>query len=86
MRRCETGIAGLAAVLLFNAAILHAAWKAARHANEQTAFFGAWMLAFWAGQCVEMLSSDVLTYWRVLPVYFYVLALAVRGSDEPALS
>jgi hypothetical protein len=25
-----------------------------------------------------MFSADLLTYWRVLPVYFFVLALAVR--------
>ncbi|MGO9261974.1 MAG: hypothetical protein ACLQU1_37575 [Bryobacteraceae bacterium] len=25
------------------------------------------------------LSGDLLTYWRVLPVYFWVLALAVRA-------
>jgi hypothetical protein len=25
-----------------------------------------------------MASGDLLTYWRVLPVYFFVLALAVR--------
>jgi len=25
-----------------------------------------------------MFSGDLLTYWRVLPVYFWVLALAVR--------
>ena len=41
--------------------------------------FGAWMLCFWCGQMVQMLSSDVLTYWRVLPLYFWVLALAVRA-------
>ena len=27
---------------------------------------------------VQMLSGDLLTYWRVLPVYFCVLAVAVR--------
>jgi hypothetical protein len=25
-----------------------------------------------------MASGDLLTYWRVLPVYFWILALAVR--------
>jgi len=25
-----------------------------------------------------MFSADVLTFWRVLPIYFWVLALAVR--------
>ena len=37
-----------------------------------------WMLCFWAGQTVQMASGDLLTYWRVLPVYFWVLALALR--------
>jgi hypothetical protein len=29
-----------------------------------------------------MLSADLLTYWRVLPVYFLVLAWAVRESHK----
>jgi O-antigen ligase len=74
----ETGIAGLAALLWLNAAILRAAVRGARSADPRTSFFGAWMLCFWAGQSVQMLSGDLLTYWRVLPVYFWVLALAVR--------
>jgi hypothetical protein len=36
------------------------------------------MLCFWTGQAVQMFSGDLLTYWRVLPVYFFVLALAAR--------
>jgi hypothetical protein len=36
------------------------------------------MLCFWCGEIVQMASGDLLTYWRVLPVYFFVLALAVR--------
>jgi O-antigen ligase len=74
----ETGIAGLAALLWLNIAILRAAARASRAAGSRTSFFGAWMLCFWAGQVVQMLSGDLLTYWRVLPVYFWVLALAVR--------
>ena len=41
-------------------------------------FCGAWILCFWAGEVVQMASGDLLTYWRVLPVYFWILALAVR--------
>ncbi|HEV3200138.1 MAG TPA: O-antigen ligase family protein [Bryobacteraceae bacterium] len=74
----ETGIAGLAAVLWLNVAILRAAARASRAADPRTSFCGAWMLCFWAGQVVQMFSGDLLTYWRVLPVYFWVLALAVR--------
>ncbi len=69
----ETGIAGLAALVWLNVAILRAA---ARRANR--GFFGMWMLCFWAGQTVQLASGDLLTYWRVLPVYFWILALALR--------
>jgi hypothetical protein len=74
----ETGIAGLAALIWLNAAILQTAARGARSADPRASFFGAWMLCFWAGQSVQMFSGDLLTYWRVLPVYFWVLALAVR--------
>jgi hypothetical protein len=69
----ETGVAGLAALLWLNVAILRAAAR-----NAQRSFFGMWMLCFWAGQTVQMASGDLLTYWRVLPVYFWILALALR--------
>jgi O-antigen ligase len=74
----ETGIAGLAAVLWLHLAILRAASRAARSTNAKASFCGTWMLCFWFGQMVQMFSGDLLTYWRVLPVYFWVLALAVR--------
>jgi O-antigen ligase len=74
----ETGVAGLAALVFLNIAILRAAGRAARSLDARASFFGTWMLCFWAGQCIQMFSGDLLTYWRVLPVYFWVLALAVR--------
>ena len=74
----ETGVAGLAALLWLNVCILRDCGRAARAADPRRSFFGTWMLCFWAGQSVQMLSGDLLTYWRVLPVYFWVLALAVR--------
>ena len=73
----ETGILGLAAVVLLNAAILVRAYRAARSADDLRSFCGIWMLCFWSGQVVQMFSADLLTYWRILPVYFFVLALAV---------
>ena len=82
----ETGVAGLAALVWLNLAILRAAGRAARSPDSRRSFFGAWMLCFWAGQSVQMLSGDLLTYWRVLPVYFFVLALALRQALSPANS
>ncbi len=74
----ETGIAGLAALLWLNVAILRAAGRASHSADPRRAFYGTWMLCFWAGEVAQMASGDLLTYWRVLPVYFFVLALAAR--------
>ena len=74
----ETGVAGLAALLWLNWSIIRAAARAARSHDARRAFCGLWILCFWCGEIVQMSSGDLLTYWRVLPVYFFVLALAVR--------
>jgi O-antigen ligase len=74
----ETGMVGLAAFLLLNFAILRTAWRAARSDDSRASFFGSWIFCFWIGQIVQMLSGDLFTYWRVLPLYFWVLAMAVR--------
>jgi O-antigen ligase len=73
----ETGIVGLAAFCLLNFAILRAAWQAARRGDSRASFFGSWIFCFWIAQLFQMLSGDLLTYWRVLPLYFWVLAMAV---------
>ncbi len=75
----ETGIVGVAALVALHVAILRNAARAARSVNQPTSFLGAWMLCFWTGEMVQMLSGDLITYWRVLPIYFFVLGLAVRG-------
>jgi hypothetical protein len=72
----ETGILGLSAVIALNVAILVTARRASRASDSLRSFCGTWMFCFWAGQAVQMFSADLLTYWRVLPVYLFVLALA----------
>ena len=79
----ETGIVGLAAFLLLNFAILRTAWRAARRNHARASFFGSWIFCFWIGQLFQMLSGDLFTYWRVLPVYFWVLAMAARRLPTP---
>jgi len=74
----ETGIAGLVALIVWNFIVICASYRAARSDDAQRAFCGTWMLCFWAGQIVQMFSADLLTYWRVMPVYMCVLALAVH--------
>jgi hypothetical protein len=78
----ETGIAGLGAFALFNFAILRTAWGAARRDDAQASFFGTWIFCFWIGQVFQMLSGDLLTYWRALPLYFWALAMAAQGLHE----
>lgn len=80
----ETGLVGLAAFLALNIAILRTGWVARRSARPQAQFFGEWIFCFWCGQLVQMLSGDLITYWRVLPVYFWVLGTAARLTREDA--
>jgi O-antigen ligase len=80
----ETGLVGLSAFLVMNAAILRASLKAARSGLSRASFFGTWIFCFWCGEMVQMLSGDLITYWRVLPLYFWALAMAVRESSFPA--
>jgi O-antigen ligase len=75
----ETGIVGLAALLILNLAILKAGYAAARSPDPEKSFYGTWIFCFWLAESVQMLSADLLTFWRVLPLYFWVLAMAVRS-------
>lgn len=74
----ETGVVGLAAFLALNAMILRVGWRALRSANPNAAFLGEWIFCFWCGEMVQMFSGDLITYWRALPVYFWVLGAAAR--------
>jgi putative inorganic carbon (hco3(-)) transporter len=74
----ETGIGGLLALCAMHWVIVRASYRAALVSDPRRSFLGTWMLCFWSGQIVQMLSGDLLTYWRVLPAYFCVLALATR--------
>jgi hypothetical protein len=76
----ETGVIGLTVFLILNILILRSAHKAAFHPDRLASFFGTWMFCFWSGELLQMLSGDLLTYWRVLPLYFWALASAVRRT------
>jgi O-antigen ligase len=78
----ETGVVGLIAFAFLNGAILRTAYRAARSNNNRASFFGGWMFCFWSGEMVQMLSGDLITYWRLLPAYFWVLAIAARECRD----
>jgi O-antigen ligase len=74
----ETGVVGLAALIAFLIAVFRTGYRAAKDSDPEKAFFGAWTFCFWCGQAAQMLSGDLLTYWRVLPIYLWVLAVTAR--------
>jgi O-antigen ligase len=78
----ETGVVGLAAFVFLNTAVLRTAYRAARSDDKNKSFFGTWIFCFWCGELVQMLSGDLITYWRVLPLYFWVLAIAAREVGD----
>jgi hypothetical protein len=77
----ETGLFGLGSFLLLNVLILRAGFRAARSGKPRASLFGEWIFCFWAGEIAQMFSGDLITYWRVLPVYFWVLAIAARETE-----
>ena len=74
----ETGVIGLGAMLLFSFTVLGIAWRAMRSRDPQQSFFGTCVFCFWIGEMFQMMSGDLLTYWRVLPVYLWMLGMAAR--------
>lgn len=78
----ETGIAGLLVFIAFSWAALRAGLRAARSGDPQSTFLGLWLVCFWIGQLAQMFSGDLLTYWRVLPLYFWLMATIVRRNRE----
>lgn len=80
----ETGLIGLSSFLVLNIFILRSALKAVRSKRPRANFLGAWIFCFWVGELVQMMSGDLITYWRVLPIYLWVLATAIRENRSDA--
>ncbi len=78
----ETGWLGLTALVTLNAAILAAAYRRAKSTDGLQRLFGVWMFSFWCGQVVQMATGDTLTYWRLMPAYFAVLAVGTRHENR----
>jgi O-antigen ligase len=78
----ETGIIGLGAFAFLNWNILRSSLNAARSRAASASFLGMWFFSFWLGELLQMLSGDLLTYWRVLPVYLFILAMSQREIER----
>lgn len=78
----ETGVLGLAAFLLLSLLLLRRTYLMSRSRDSVLATLGGFLFAGWLGEMVQMLSLDTLTFWRVTPVYFVLLGLAVRRARQ----
>jgi len=76
----ETGVLGLAAMLVLNLAVLRTALLASRNSDWAVSVVGTCVFCFWVGQLFQMLSVDVLTFWRVLPLYMALLGMAAQRT------
>lgn len=72
----EAGLPGLVLLLALSAAMLASCLRARISADPVSRFFATWFFCFWMGELVQMAAVDALTYWRILPLAFFVLAMA----------
>ncbi len=81
----ETGVLGLATFIALNLEMLRLSWRAARGTSTQ-AFLARLFFCFWIGELIQMLSGDLITYWRVLPIYFWTLGVALQSQEKATIS
>lgn len=80
----ETGLPGLAAFLGLSFSIVRSL-AACRKANLPICHLGAnFLLAFWSGELVQMLTGDIFTYWRNLTLFFVLVAAVQSLAEDPA--
>jgi hypothetical protein len=78
----EAGVPGLILLVTLSAAMLASCARALRGADPISRCFAAWFFCFWIGEMVQMTATDTLTYWRILPLAFFVLAQAERYRGD----
>ena len=76
----EAGIPGLLLLVALSAAMLASCLRARRRGDPVSRFFATWFFCFWAGEMVQMTATDALTFWRILPLAFFILAVAERDE------
>jgi O-antigen ligase len=79
----ETGLPGLLALLLFSFAVLKRSRALAMEPDDGVAGLGRFLFCYWLGEMAQMLSGDILTFWRVTPVYLAILGLGLRCQNRP---
>ncbi len=77
----ETGILGLATWFLLLLTLLHQLFEVRSHGSQIQNLYASFLFAFWCGQMVQMMTGDILTYWRNLVVYFSMAAVLLETWD-----
>ncbi len=78
----ETGIIGLLAFLSWNFEMLRQSLHALRRPICVQSLLATVFFCFWIGEMVQMLSGDLITYWRVLPIYLWALGAGLQSSGS----
>ena len=78
----ETGISGLAGLLIFSYSILKTFLRLARSADDRLAFWSAVLFSIWCGELVQLLAADAYTYWRNIIILAALIALTANLAER----
>src|SRR5215831_366081 len=78
----ETGISGLAGLLIFSHSILKTFLRLARSADDRVAFWSAVLFSIWCGELVQLLAADAYTYWRNIIILAALIALTANLAER----
>lgn len=78
----ETGVLGLAAFFWLNLAILKTLGRGTSQASPFHRLCQSFLLAFWCGEMVQMLTGDIFTYWRNLTVFFALISATASEAQS----
>lgn len=70
----ETGILGMVAFLYLNRVILRLLHKCRLRSSTNCSLYASFLLAFWCGEMVQMVTGDIFTYWRNMIVFLAMMA------------
>jgi O-antigen ligase len=70
----EAGIPGLAAFFWLSFAMMKTMAECRKTNLPACRMYATFLLAFWCGELVQMLTGDIFTYWRNLTVIFVLIA------------
>ncbi|HVN79117.1 MAG TPA: O-antigen ligase family protein, partial [Terriglobia bacterium] len=80
----ETGILGLSSWFVLLMTLLRQLLDVRYRGSPIRSLYASFLFAFWCGQMVQMLTGDILTYWRNLVVYFSMAAVLIEPwNSEP---